>query len=184
MSDHVVPSAPPVQPPAVAPVGNVGRGALFALATIPLGIATWVVIWGFGFIASIVAAAVAFVAVKLYVLGAGRLSRPGALVVLAITVVTLALAFVGGIAWDAAVAVAEEGGVGTWDALTEPGFWSWFWPVLPEVLPEYGGDLAWAVGFGALGSFATLRGAWTTTAPETPSSTPPADAPTAPGPQA
>ncbi|GCD19426.1 hypothetical protein ACFO3K_00465 [Cellulomonas algicola] len=184
MSDHVVPSAPPVQPPAVAPVGNVGRGALFALATIPLGIAAWVVIWGFGFIASIVAAAVAFVAVKLYVLGAGRLSRPGALVVLAITVVTLALAFVGGIAWDAAVAVAEEGGVSTWDALTEPNFWSWFWPVLPEVLPEYGGDLAWAVGFGALGSFATLRGAWTTTAPEAPSPTPPADAPTAPGPQA
>lgn len=174
MSDHVLPSAPPVQPAAVAPVGNVGRGALFALATIPLGVAAWVVLWGFGFIASLVAALVAFLAVRLYVLGAGRLSRPGALVVLAVTVVTLALAFVGGIVWDAAVAVSEEGGVSMWDVLAEPGFWSWFWPILPEVLPEYGGDLAWAVGFGALGSFATLRGAWSATAPEVPAPAAPA----------
>lgn len=174
MSDHVLPSAPPVQPAAVAPVGNVGRGALFALATIPVGVAAWVVLWGFGFIASLVAALVAFLAVRLYVLGAGRLSRPGALVVLAVTVVTLALAFVGGIVWDAAVAVSEEGGVSTWDVLAEPGFWSWFWPILPEVLPEYGGDLAWAVGFGALGSFATLRGAWSATAPEVPAPAAPA----------
>ncbi|MDC7120044.1 hypothetical protein OMK64_00660 [Cellulomonas fimi] len=185
MSSDFVPSAPPVQPPAVAPNGNVGRGALFALATIPVGVAAWVVLWGFGFIASLVAALVAFLAVRLYVLGAGRLSRPGALVVLAVTVVTLALAFVGGIAWDAAVAVSEDSGMSTWDALVEPGFWSWFWSILPEVLPEYGGDLAWAVGFGALGSFATLRGAWSASAAEQPVVTEPAppapDAPTTAG---
>ncbi|GEA89799.1 hypothetical protein [Cellulomonas cellasea] len=161
MSSEFPPSAPPVAPPPVAQPANVGRGALLALATIPVGIAAWVLLWGMGFIASIVAALVAFLAVRLYVLGAGRLTRTGALVVLAITVVTLVLAFVGGIAWDAATAVGEETGTSAWGALTDPTFWSWFSSILPEVLPEYGTDIAWAAGFGALGSFTTLRGAFT-----------------------
>lgn len=180
MSSEIPPSAPPVAPQPVAPPANVGRGALFALATIPVGVAAWVVLWGFGFIASIVAALVAFLAVRLYVLGAGRLSRTGALVVLAVTVVTLTLAFVGGIAWDAATAVSEDGSISAWDAVTDPGFWSWFWSILPEVLPDYGADIAWAAGFGALGSFATLRSAWTQTQPEPAPAPLPADEPTTP----
>lgn len=174
MSSELTPSAPPVQEPPVAPTGNVGRGALFALATIPVGVAAWVVLWGLGFIASLVAALVAFLAVKLYVLGAGRLSRVGALVVLAVTVVTLALAFVAGIAWDAAVAVSEDGSISTWGALVDPTFWSWFSEILPEALPEYGTDIAWAAGFGALGAFATLRGAWADTRAQDAEPAPPA----------
>lgn len=177
MSSEFPPSAPPVAPAPVAPPANVGRGALLALATIPLGVALWVVLWGFGFIASIVAALVAFLAVRLYVLGAGRLTRTGAFVVLAVTVVTLALAFVGGIAWDAATAVSEEGDLSAWGALTAPGFWSWFAEILPEVLPDYGTDIAWAAGFGALGSFTTLRSAFAQ--PQEPAPAP-VDEPTTP----
>lgn len=180
MSSELNPSTRPVEPPAVVPTGNLGRGTLFALATIPVGVVAWVLLWGMGFIASIVAALVAFLAVRLYVLGAGRLSRPGALVVLAVTVVTLALAFVGGIAWDAATAVGEESGTGTWGLLVDPEFWSWFWAILPDALPEYGTDIAWAAGFGALGSFTTLRGAFAGSQEPAPTA-PDADEPATPG---
>ena len=150
---------------AAEPRENVGRGALFSLATIPAGVAVWVLLWGLGFIASIVAALVAFLAVRLYVWGAGRLSRVGAVVVVAVTVVTLALAFFGGIVLDGAVGFGELSGLGTWGAFLHEEFWPAFWLVFPEAAPEYLPDLGWAVAFGALGSFATLRAAFAATGP-------------------
>lgn len=152
-------------PAAVAPASStspvrekIGRGTLFALLTIPVGVAAWVVVWGLGYIASIVGAVVAFLAMRLYVWGAGRISRVGAVVVLAVTVVTLVLAFLAGIAYDAVVAFSDASGMGRWETLTHPEFGPLFAEILPEALPEYQGDLLWALGFGALGSFAVLRG--------------------------
>lgn len=139
---------------------NVARGTLAALLTLPVGVAAWVVLWGFGFIASIVAALVAFLALRLYVRGAGRISRAGAAVVLLTTAVTLVLAFFAGIVYDAVVAFSDGSGLGAWATLTHPDFWSVFAEILPEALPEYLPDFGWALGFGALGSFAVLRSAF------------------------
>ncbi|NTW42433.1 MAG: hypothetical protein HGA44_21590 [Cellulomonadaceae bacterium] len=161
-------------------VENLRRGALFALATIPVGVLVWVVLWSLGFIASLVAAMVAFLAMWLYVRGAGRLSRAGAVVVVVITVTTLMLAFFGGIVLDFAVALGEGSGLGTWGAFVHERFWPTLWAVLPDALPEYLPDFAWAVGFGALGSFATLRGAFAATRPVAPAPVSPEGDSTAP----
>jgi asparagine N-glycosylation enzyme membrane subunit Stt3 len=144
----------------VAAVENVRRGTLFALIAIPVGVAAWMVIWGLGFIAALVAALVAFLAVRLYVAGAKGFSRVGAVVVLLVTVVTLLLAFFGGVVLDAAVGLGEATGLGTWGAFTHAEFWPTFWEIAPEAAPDYTRDLLLALGFGALGSFVTLRAAF------------------------
>lgn len=151
-------SAPSV--PSSTPAERVGRGALLALLVIPAGVGAWLLVWSFGYIASIVAAGVAFGAFWLYTRGAGGISRLGALVVLGITVVTLLLAFFSGIVLDAARGFGEGSGLGTWGAFTHEQFWPTFWDIVPPVLPDYGSDFAWALGFGALGSWATLRTAF------------------------
>lgn len=139
---------------------NVGRGALAALVTVPVGVIAWVIVWGFGFVASIVGFVVALLALRLYLWGAGRISRAGAAVVLLTTTVTLLVAFFAGIVYDAAIGFGEGSGLGAWGAFTHPDFWPAFWEVVPPVLPEYLPDFGWAVGFGALGSFATIRSAF------------------------
>ncbi|MCL3861123.1 hypothetical protein [Actinotalea sp. K2] len=152
-------------PPAVSPTSeparaNLGRGTLAALLTIPVGVVVWVVLWSFGFIASLVGALVAYLALRLYLRGAGLVSRTGALIVLAVTAVTLLLAFFSGIVLDAAQGLGEVSGLGAWGAFTHGEFWPTLGTLLPEALPDYLPDFAWAVGFGALGSFTTLRGAF------------------------
>lgn len=147
-------------PPAAPVHENIGRGTLAALLTIPVGVAAWVLIWALGYVASLVGLLVAFLALRLYVWGAGRISRPGAAVVLVTTVITLLLAFLGGIVYDAAVAFGDASGLSAFEAVTHPDFWPLFGTVLPEALPDYRGDLLWAIGFGALGAFATLRTAF------------------------
>lgn len=175
-------SYPPVPPRPSAPSGeNVRRGTLVALATIPAGVAVWLVVWGFGFIASIIGAAVAVVAVRLYLWGAGRISRVGAVIVVAITVATLLLAFFAGIVLDAAQAFGDISGLGAWGAFTHDGFWPMFWEVAPDAFPEYVPDFLWAIGFGALGSFSTLRGVFAATGAAVPAApSAPAAAPVAP----
>lgn len=164
-----VESYPPAAPfLATEPRENIGRGALLALLTVPAGVAVWVLVWGMGFIASIVGFGVAFLALRLYVWGAGRISRAGALVVLAVTVVTLLLAFFGGIVYDAALGLGQLGGMSTWQAFTHPGFWPTFSTLLPEALPEYLPDFGLASAFGALGAFTTLRSAFAVAEAATP----------------
>ena len=158
MSADFTPSPPRA---AAIPVENLKRGAIASLATIPVGVAVWMVLWGYGFIASLVGWLVAFLATRLYVWGAGRLSRPGAMVVVAVTVVTLLLAFFGGVVLDAANGIGDASGLSSWGAFTHEQFWPTFWNVLPTALPDYLPDFAWAIGFGALGSFTTLRAAFT-----------------------
>lgn len=164
-------SVPPAAAQPSVPVERVGRGALAALVVIPVGVLAWVVVWSLGYIAAIVGAVVAFGAFWLYVRGAGRISRVGALVVLGITVVTLLLAFFAGIVLDVARGFGEGSGLGTWGAFTHDQFWPSFWELFPDILPEYKGDFAWAIGFGALGSFATLRTAFAAASGGTPAGT-------------
>lgn len=85
---------------------------------------------------------------------------------LAVTAVTLVLAFLGGIVYDAVLTFGEVGELGKWETLTHPEFWPLFGQFLPEVLPEYRNDLLMALGFGALGSFGVLRAAFAGRTPE------------------
>jgi hypothetical protein len=164
MSYEHVPSVPSSEPsPQSLPRENVVRGALVALVTVPVGVALWVVVWGFGFVASLVAFAVAVLALRLYLWGAGRMTRVGATVVLLVTVLTLLLAFFGGIVLDAAKALGEVSELGAWGAFRHEGFWPVFWEMLPDAAPDYTPAFLWALGFGALGSFTTLRGAFAAT---------------------
>jgi len=139
------------------PVENVPRGTIFALLTIPVGVALWLVIWNFGFVASIVAFAVAFLATFLYRFGAGTIaSTAGAVRVVVITIVTLLIALVAGFAWDIAAFYQDQGGIPWTDAIFLPFFWQdvfgWMFDGSNAL------TLLAALAFGALGSFATLRG--------------------------
>ena len=158
MSETSVGATTPA-PPAPARE-NLSRGMLATLLTVPLGVAAWVLVWSLGYIAAIVGALVAFVALRLYVWGAGRISKAGAAVVLTTTLVTLVLAFFAGVVYDATVGFGDAAGLSRWEALTHPEFWPVFGQVMPEALPDYLPDFAWALGFGALGSFTTLRSAF------------------------
>src|SRR3982750_2359813 len=99
------------------PVENVGRGTLFALLAVPAGVAVWLILWKFGFIASIVGFGVVWAAVQLYVRGSGGvISRVGAVAILGIVVVTLLLSFLSGMVYDAASQIGDLSGLSTWGA--------------------------------------------------------------------
>jgi hypothetical protein len=144
-----------------APREDVVRGALFALLAIPVGVIVWLLIWSIGFIASLVAFGVAVAALWLYRVGTrGAVSLVGALVVTAITAVTLLLAFFAGIVLDGVRSVSDATGLGWVEVVTAPEFWELFWGVLPDALPDYSLDFLIALGFGALGCFTVLRSAF------------------------
>ena len=161
---------------APTPVENVGKGTAFALLAIPAGVAVWLILWKFGFIASIVGFGVVWVAVQLYVRGSGgAISRLGAFVILGVVVVTLLLSFFSGMVYDVAEEVGKASSMTTWEAFTHDRFWPFFWDVFSDILPEYRTDFLIAAGFGALGAFSMLRAvfqhaAQPAAAPQTPTS--------------
>ena len=113
-ADPVVPAAPPV----VLPPENRVRGFLLSLIVLPLGIILFVIIWNLGYVASIVGFAIAFGAFFLYKKGSGgRISIPGALIVSAVSLGTLAIAFIVAETSDLASV-----GVSWADAAQIPGF--------------------------------------------------------------
>jgi len=144
-------------PPQPAPGEDVGRGALFALAVVPLGIIAWMLLWKVNVIASIVTFGVATLAARLYVTGTrGHLSRTGAWVIAGITGVTAILAFIGGV-WLDAVDVL---GGSPLAMVFDPEPWTLLADNLatnPDFFKTYSGDFLMALLFGALGCFFTLR---------------------------
>lgn len=163
------PPAPPAsQSQAAVPVRaaseNVIRGALFALAVVPLGAAAWLVLWNMGWMASIVAFIAATVAARLYALGTGAvISRRGAWVVAAITLGTVLLSFWGGMLLDAAKYL---GGGSPLTMLADAGTWDLLLYNLStnrDLVDGYAGDFLLALLFSALGCFFTLRQLFTHT---------------------
>lgn len=162
-----IPQPQPAQPDAydpafvpAAPVENVGRGALLALVALPVGVAAWVLIWQLGFIASIVAFAIALLAVFLYRRGSGGVvGRAGAFTIVGIVAVTLVLAFFGGYASDLIPYYTEATGLSAVSAVTDPVFWDAYGAMMsdPSVSGAIARDAAMAFGFGALGCFGVLR---------------------------
>lgn len=141
MSDQTpaVPSTDPPAPPApaaavpapvVLPPENIVRGLLLALITLPAGIVAFSVIYSLGFIASIVALGVAAAAFFLYRVGSGgRVSTIGAVIIAAVTVVTLVLAFL--VAQYVSIAVALSGVYGV----------SWFEVLFAREFPGIAADI-------------------------------------------
>jgi hypothetical protein len=146
-----------------APRENVARGTVFSLVVIPLGVIAWVVLWNFGFIASLVAFGVAFGAMTLYRIGSGGfLGFNGAVRGTIITVVTLLLAFFGGVVSDMITAWTDGTGGSAIESLVTPEFWTTFQMVLaePGLVSSYLPDFGLALLFGALGCFSVLRSAF------------------------
>lgn len=153
---------PATHSPAAAPVRaareDVLRGALFALAAVPVGVAAWLVLWSMGWMASIVAFIAAAGAARLYVLGTGGIiSRRGAWVVTAVTLGTVALSFWGGMLVDMAKYL---GGGSPLLMLADAGTWDLLLYNLTtnrHLVDGYAGDFLIALLFSALGCFYTLR---------------------------
>jgi len=169
--------------PSSLPSENVQRGVIFALIALPAGVIAWDILWSFGFVASIVAFGVAYLAVRLYRFGSGgRVSRTGAIAVAAITIGTLIVAFISGFAVDVVGLYSQQFGTSIPEALVAPRFWSIVFSAMtsPQALPT----LLLAALFGALGCFGTLRSAFLQTrAQPTMAAAQPAD-PSVPAPPA
>ena len=151
--------AEPHQPPVV----NVARGTLFALLAVPAGVIVWVVLWNFGFIASIVAFAVAYLAMFLYRFGSGGfIGTAGAIRITVITVGTLLLAFFGGIVSDVLKVWSDVTGESVVSGIVSPDFWAGFQAIIAEdgVASGYLPDFCLALLFGALGCFTVIRSAF------------------------
>ncbi|ABY22375.1 hypothetical membrane protein [Renibacterium salmoninarum ATCC 33209] len=136
---------------------GVVRGTLCAMLIIPAGIALWVFLWSFGWMASLVSLGVSFGAFKLYTLGSkGRLSKPGVWSILTVTVVTMVLAFLAGIWYD----MMKYTNSGFFDSFVSRHFWRTLTYNLfqnPNFWPAYAMDMLGALLFCALGSFFIIR---------------------------
>lgn len=154
--------APATQPgpgTGTLPIENVQRGTVLALVIIPAGIIVWVILWSIGFIASIVAFGVAFGALALYKFGSGgRVSLGGAIRVTVITVVTLVLSFVAGLASDGLPIWMQQHRQSLVEALVDPSFWSALSRAAAN--SDIAIQLLLALVFGVLGCFTVLRAAF------------------------
>jgi hypothetical protein len=144
----------PLSPP---PTESVVRGLMLALLVIPVGATAWVLLWNFGFVASIVSFGIAWGAVRLYRVGSGGAVTRGAFWgIIVIIVVALAVSMLAAIAND----LISATGLGMTAALTSDGFWTLYWHNI------FGNGRMWAaylpsilmmILFGALGCFNTIR---------------------------
>ena len=157
---QAVPAAPDnVAPAAPLPPENVVRGFLLSLLAIPAGVLVYMIIWNLGFIASITGLVIAFAAFFLYRLGSGgRVSIRGGIIVAAVTLLTLAIAFVTGEVWDYVAYITSQTGMSWQDVLSTPGFAGFAYADLtsPGVIGAVLGDAALTFGFGILGCIGVI----------------------------
>ena len=175
-------------PSPVLPPESVGRGTVFALIALPVGVALWLLVWSFGFIASIVAFVVAIAAAYFYRVGSGgRIGILGGWIVAGVTAVTLFVAWFAGLALSVSQGISQVTG-GTWlDSLNGPFFAESYAFVLADADGELVGDALLTILFGALGAFSVLRSVFKQAKADaaTPLSTPPGfEAPAAAEPEA
>ena len=142
--------------PSSPPSENLQRGVIFALIALPLGVVAWDILWGIGFVASIVAFGVAYLASRLYRFGSGgRVSRNGAIAIAVITIGTLIIAFISGFAIDIVGEYSRVTGSSIPESLVSGRFWSIVFASMTtgQALVQ----LLLAALFGALGCFSILR---------------------------
>ncbi|GAA5027843.1 hypothetical protein ACFQRL_05845 [Microbacterium fluvii] len=156
-ADSTTAEPPAASAAAALPAENVARGALFALAALPLGVALWCVIWQLGFISALVAFAVVAGGAWLYRRGSGgRVGGAGIAVIVAVAAVTLVLAFLGGLVFDVASAL----GYPMPASLTDELFWGDYWYNItdnPQLWEEMTMTIVMTIGFAILGAFGVVR---------------------------
>jgi len=166
--------------PSSLPPENVRRGVIFALLALPAGVIAWDLLWSVGFIASIVAFGVAYLAARLYRLGSGgRVTRSGAIAIAVITIGTLIVAFISGFAVDIVGEYSRVTGASITESLLSPRFWSIVFTSMTA--PQSLISLLLAAVFGALGCFSILRNAFRQTT-MVPAAEPPVSDPSVPTP--
>jgi len=137
-----------------APVENVSRGTLFALAAIPFAIIAFAIVAGFGFISGIVAVIVPSIAGWLYTKGAGApLSRKGWGSFILVSAAAVVLGTLASIFTSAYQSYTSVGGSGLTSA---------YWTAVAGRFTNGGADLLFAlligIGLGIAGIVVVLRG--------------------------
>lgn len=137
---------------------NKRRGLLLASLVIPVGAVAWVILWQWGFIASVVSFGMAFGAVWLYQKGAHeKAGRDVAVWLLGIILIGVIVAFLSGMASDAWYAYTTDlkGTQGFFSA----DFWDMFISNLltVDLWSQYVTDLLISVVFAALGAGGVIR---------------------------
>lgn len=146
-----------VKSAAEAKTPNYKRGYLFALGAVVVAIVLWVIIWKMGFIASLVAFAMAWGVSFLYQKGAGAdVDKKSSVILIIMIVVGLVIAFAAGMvsdAYDAYKSVVPDA------SLFDSGFHSFFSEAMSDsaVIGAYTKDMAMALVFGALGSYGIIK---------------------------
>jgi hypothetical protein len=126
---------------------------------LPAGVVAWDILWGFGFVASIVAFGVAYLAVRLYRFGSGgRISRNGAIAIAVITIGTLVISFISGFAVDLVGQYSRISGQSIPESLVSSRFWGIVFTAMTSGQALI--SLLLAAAFGALGCFSILRSAF------------------------
>ncbi|HAM44727.1 MAG TPA: hypothetical protein DCM67_06910 [Propionibacteriaceae bacterium] len=128
---------------------QVGRGVLFSLAGVAVGILATVVLWQLHFIAAVTSLLMAWACIWLYTKGAGQPPRKGVFAVVAVILVGVVLSLVAAISSDA-VGYANE-------YFAQPSISDYTDTIVlvlstPEVWAEYGTSIAMYVLFAALGT--------------------------------
>lgn len=132
------------------------RGLVYALLAIPLGIAAWLFLWQFGFIASVVAWGIAAGALWFYKLGSkSEVSHAAAPWLIAIILFAVFAAFVSGLVADLwKFAVNDAGEYGDQPVFWSNDFWTYVWDNITywDFLVQYWLEFIFALVFAALGA--------------------------------
>jgi hypothetical protein len=141
----------PQLPIASGGVELVGKGLLFALGGVLLGGGLTVILWKFGIQWSFTSFVLAAASVSLYRAGSGGVLKQGAVPVIGLILAGTVASFFACVAVDLYhYWGTEDVGDSPWTFITDN-------ILRPQVLGLYGRDIAFFVGFAALGMFSTLR---------------------------
>lgn len=131
------------------------KGLTIAALSIPLGIVAWDILWNGGFIASIVAFGIAWLAVKLFTKTTGfQPDVKAAKALIAIIVAGVVLGFLSGIVMDINKFFIQDTNIGAFQALGMGDFWMTVWTNLTQNGKMWGGyafDIIISVVFAFLG---------------------------------
>ena len=156
-TSHEATTTAPVEP-TEAPRERVVPGLAAALGAIVAGAVLTLVVWNFGFIASITSFVMAAGAVFLYGLAAGAPARKGVVPLVLLIVAGVVATFFLLVGWDAAQAY-DELVVGVPDGQVVMGKAEFVRTSMfdGEILKAYGKDMAFFFGFAVLGMWTTLK---------------------------
>lgn len=133
-------------------------GRLLSLIVLPVGVALWVTLWNFGFMASLVAFAIAYGAIWLFEFGAkSKPARSDVLFLIGVIAAGVILSFLGGMVSDAWYAWTTE--FNETAGFFSADFWSFVTANLTsgELWGSYIVDLLIALVFAVLGAGSLVR---------------------------